>query len=83
MKKGTAPELRTVEPAGDITDARTPIAVTVALNWRTPFNTDADIIQPGWALAWTRNAVLVAWRDGPVGQAAWMATEHVKYRLDQ
>lgn len=76
---GTA-RYRSHEPKGKITDARTPIAVTVTIQdfWRQTW-----VQKDGWAIAWTAGEVLVVWRDEgkyPWPVVVWHPAYDVKRR---
>ncbi len=80
-KRGRAPELRVVHPVtAEIVDAPEPLAVQFRINYEVPFHVEQDVVQDGWAIAWTKSAGLVIWREGSEVICAWLPAEHIRRR---
>lgn len=79
-KRAHAPILEVVEPVGDITDAPAPIPVKARVRWIIAVATDWTIIDDAWAMAWTKQQVLVFWRSGKSSTTAWLRADQVRRR---
>ncbi len=80
-KRGRAPELRVVRPVlEEIVDAPEAIPVEFLINWEVPFHNREDHIQEGFAIAWTKSAGLVVWREHDFAITAWLPAAHIRRR---
>ena len=79
-KKFHAPKLDEVEPQGPVTVAAAPLAVVARVRWIIAMPTDWSIIRDAWALAWTKNEVLVVWMTAGKATTTWIPAKHVKRR---
>jgi hypothetical protein len=78
-KRFNPPKIDQTEPVGDITEANPPLAVFARINWNYggPMTVDN-----AWAIAWTREQVLVIWLIPGVNypMAVWLRADQVRRR---
>ena len=80
MTKRSRPiEIDESPPVGDITDANPPLPIRVRVIWGFLGPT---VINDAWAMAWTRQQVLVFWRtpgeEKPI--TVWVRSDQVRRR---
>jgi hypothetical protein len=68
------------QPVGPIHDATPPLPVTATIRWN--FDPRDLVVDDAWAMAWTREQVLVVWREPQRSQltTVWLNRRQVTRR---